>query len=387
MTKIKSYIESHPWINFEIDFSKFNHRLWITIGEAQSKCDHIAGIPLHPDVQQELHNLYLAKGVHATTAIEGNTLSEKEVNQRIKGKLDLPPSREYLGKEVDNVVMGCNKIVKNLLSGGSVDLSVDEIKEFNKTILENLSLDEDTVPGDIRRHEVGVGRYKGAPAEDCEYLTRRMCDWLNREEFKKEDSFGILRAILAHLYIAWIHPFGDGNGRTARLIEFKILLLHKVPSSAAHLLSNHYNLTRDEYYRQFDYASKSGGDVVPFINYAIQGFIDGLKEQLEVIRSEQLRITWRNFIYDSFKDRTGLANERKRKLVLDMSEKFTMISFKEIRHISPRIAEFYAVKKDRTIRRDLDDLISMGLIKKEKSGFIVNQDKMKAFLPLRKQPL
>ncbi len=29
----------------------------------------------------------------------------------------------------------------------------------------------------------------------------------------------ILRAVLAHLYIAWIHPFGDGNGRTARLAK------------------------------------------------------------------------------------------------------------------------------------------------------------------------
>lgn len=52
------------------------------LGEAASKCEHIAGVPLRPSVAQELHRLYLAKGALATTAIEGNTLTENEVLQR-----------------------------------------------------------------------------------------------------------------------------------------------------------------------------------------------------------------------------------------------------------------------------------------------------------------
>jgi hypothetical protein len=76
--------------------------------------------------------------------------------------------------------------------------------------------------------------------------------------------YAILKAMVAHLYLAWTHPFGDGNGRTARLIEFHILLSAGVPSPAAHLFSNHYNQTRAEYYRQLDRASKSGGH--PFLS-------------------------------------------------------------------------------------------------------------------------
>ncbi len=79
---------------------------------------------------------------------------------------------------------------------------------------------------------------------------------------------------MAHLYIAWIHPFGDGNGRTARFLEVKILLRAGIPTVAAHLLSNHYNATRSAYYRQLQRASASGGYVAPFIQYALQGFID-----------------------------------------------------------------------------------------------------------------
>jgi Fic family protein len=387
MTKERTYLGTHPWISFKIDSNRFDYKLWMALGEVKSKCDHIAGIPLQPEVQQDLHSLYLAKGVHATTAIEGNTLSEQEVLDRIEGKLALPPSREYLGKETDNIVNGCNQIAERLLKGGPIDLSFEEVNHFNTIVLSDLKLEDEVIPGAIRKHSVGVGRYRGAPPEDCEYLLIRMCEWLNQEDLKQQDNFlvfGVLRAILAHLYIAWIHPYGDGNGRTARLLEFKILLSHGVSSAAAHLLSNHYNLTRDEYYRQLDYASKSGGDVIPFVAYAVQGFIDGLKEQIDRIRAEQLRIMWRDFVYESFKNKSGSVNERKRKLVLDMSNHFQPIPFKEIRRVSPRIAELYAGKTERAIRRDVNDLLEMDLVKRSPKGFEANRQKVRAFLPPRK---
>lgn len=388
VTKTRSYIKSHPWFSFELDLRKVNYQLWMALGEAQSKCDHISGIPLQPGIQKHLHTLYLAKGVHATTAIEGNTLSVEEIQDRIEGKLDLPPSREYLGKEADNIIRGCNEIMDRVMQSGPADLDFEKIKEYNRIILEGLALAEEVVPGEIREHSVGVARYRGAPPEDCEYLLTRMCEWLNGDirEQKKDNliAFGILRAIAAHIYIAWIHPFGDGNGRTARLVEFEILLANGVPSDAAHLLSNHYNQTRDEYYRQLDSASKSNGQIIPFIEYALQGFIDGLKEQIRVIREAQLQITWRDFIYDNFRNISGSTNERRRKLILDISEKTEPIPLKDIRHVSPRIAELYASKKDRTISRDINELISMELLERKGKGFLPKRERMLAFLPARR---
>ena len=64
------------------------------------------------------------------------------------------------------------------------------------------------------------GRWKlqGAPWEECQYLLDQLCGFLNKD-FKPPTkemniSFAVLQAIVAHLYIAWIHPFGDGDGRT-----------------------------------------------------------------------------------------------------------------------------------------------------------------------------
>jgi len=114
-------------------------------------------------------------------------------------------------------------------------------------------------PGEIRKTSVTVGPYRQPLAEDCEYLLDRLCSSL-KIEFERADVFdpiskSVLLAVWAHLYIAWIHPFGDGNGRTARLVGFTLLLEGGVPAPAAHLLSNHNNRTRSSYYMELDKAS------------------------------------------------------------------------------------------------------------------------------------
>lgn len=383
---MRTFEKTHPWIKFELDLRRFDHELWMALGEAESKCEHIAGVPLQPATAEKLHLMYLAKGVRATTAIEGNTLTEEEVIERIEGKHPLPPSREYLGIEVDNILTGCNDIKKKMMQGNVEGLSVAEITEFNKTVLQGLELEKDVVPGVIRKYSVGVGGYRGAPAEDCGYLLEKLCAWLNAPAFNPQEhaiSFSVIRAIVAHLYIAWIHPFGDGNGRTARLLEFKILLSSGIPTPAAHLLSNHYNLTRSEYYRQLDAASKSKGDIVPFIRYAVVGFVDGLRSQLKVVQQQQLLVAWRDYVYGHFRDKTGKINERLRKLVLDLSSQKDPLPMTKLDQVSPRVAALYATKTQKTIRRDVAALLKADLIKQVEGGFIANKEVMLSFLPER----
>ena len=90
---MRTYEKSHPWITFTANFDRASTELWMLLGEAISKCEHIAGVPLAPKIAEDLHRIYLAKGVHATTAIEGNTLSEEDVRARIEGKRSLPESK------------------------------------------------------------------------------------------------------------------------------------------------------------------------------------------------------------------------------------------------------------------------------------------------------
>src|SRR3984957_7859662 len=124
---MRTYEETHPWVSFKLDLRPVPHSLWMLIGEARSKCEHIAGAPLQPEEAGRLYKVYLTKGVHATTSIEGNTLSEEEVQQRIEKSLRLPASQEYLGKEVDNVLDACNQIAQTLTKKPDLKLSPELI--------------------------------------------------------------------------------------------------------------------------------------------------------------------------------------------------------------------------------------------------------------------
>lgn len=163
MTEKRPYQETHPWINFQLDLRERDYTLWFQLGEVQAKCEQVAGALLLPEDGERLHHVYLAKGALATTAIEGNTLSEEDALGLVRGELELPPSKEYLGQEIRNIVKACNKIPEGILSGDLAKLTVDRIMDLNTMVLHDLPLKDEVSPGLIRVHDVGVGRYRGPP--------------------------------------------------------------------------------------------------------------------------------------------------------------------------------------------------------------------------------
>jgi Fic family protein len=388
-TPMRSYEKTHPWLAFGFNTERLSQRTLLLLGEAYSKCTHIAGVPLKPATAIALHELYLAKGIAGTTAIEGNTLTEAQVRNVISGKLSLPPSQQYLQREVENVVRACTEIGQRVVQG-QVRLTPGWIQHLNRLVLQDLPKDEHVVPGEIRGYEVGVLRYRGAPYEDCGYLLHRMCEWLNEWPsdawgVKSEIATAVLKAILAHLYIAWIHPFGDGNGRTARLLEYYFLADAGVPSPAAHLLSNHYNLTRVEYYRHLERASTTENGVAGFVEYAAQGLVDGLHGQLDVIRQQQWQMAWRDYVHERFNDQRTETGQRQRDLLLALGARpWQMIPRKDLTDLTPGLARRYAGTSDRTLSRDLNALLDQGLMERMEDGYRARLEIVLAFLPPRK---
>lgn len=320
--------------------------------------------------------VYLARGVMATTAIEGNTLSEDEVRAILEGDLKLPPSRQYLQQEVENVIGAYNEALEKIEATPDQPVTVEWLCRFNERVLRGLELEDDVVPGEIRTHPVVVGRYRAAPARDCEYLLRRLCDWLAGDELDAPPQapelaapFAIIKAVVAHLYLAWIHPFGDGNGRTARLLELQILLAAGFPPATCQLLSNHYNLTRSDYYRRLDRATRENNEVI-FITYAVRGFVDQLKEQLEVIWRQQFSDRWEQFVYQTFGGVRSDTKHRQLRLVLAITTHDHVVKRSEVATLTPTLARAYAGKTPKTITRDLNAIVGMGLIRREGGGFV-----------------
>ncbi|MBS1869149.1 MAG: Fic family protein [Actinobacteria bacterium] len=340
------------------------------------------------------------RGALATTAIEGNTLSEEQAQGVVEGTLRLPASQAYLGREIENIVTACNQILDETFDHpgdpyADVPLTVEKIRRYNRLVLDGLALEDDVRPGEIRAHSVVVGNYRGAPPEECETLLERLCAWLDSDAFRTEDPLlerplAIVKAVAAHLYLAWIHPFGDGNGRTARLLELQILLSAGLPLPVTQLLSNHYNGTRTEYYRQLAAASRTGSPI-DFMHYAIEGFVDELRAQLDRIWSMQYADRWEQYLSESFGEVRSAAERRRLRLVKDLSRRSIVLADGiglpktvpvprgELRYLSPQLAALYAGTTDRTLTRDLDELIARGLIVRTPQGYIPASDQVHAF--------
>lgn len=384
---MRSYLESHPWITFEAtDINDLGAKTWMLLGEARSKCEHLAGVPLPPEVAKTFYTVAMVKGAQATTAIEGNTLTEEQVAGILDGSFKAPPSRAYQEREVRNVLEALQEIADDVMRSNSRTITEDLICEFNERLLDGTEHEPDAVPGVVRDHAVAVADYRGAPAEDCDFLLGQLSAWLESDTFKSEDpevefALAVVCAVYAHLYMAWLHPFGDGNGRTARLLEFLILARSGLaPLPAAHLLSNHYNLTRDQYYRELAQASRSKS-TVSFVTYAIQGFADGLREQIDQVRAVQLQVAWINYVYEVMnRYPSSQARDRQRTLVLAMPPD-EPVPRDELPVLTPKVARLYATTGPRTLSRDLNRLRDAQLLTRTSDGWMANHGIVEAFRP------
>jgi Fic family protein len=358
------------------------------LGECEAMVNVLAGIPLKPEDRQQLLTLSLIKGAQATTAIEGNTLTQSEI-EKIQEGWRLPPSKEYLQIEVNNILDAFNTLLREIIDENKDEAITPEfIKKCHQMIGKDLGEHFDAIPGRFRSDRRVVGRYLAPEPEHVSDLMDKLCVWLSQEfHYDAGQNFktAVIEAIVAHVYIEWIHPFGDGNGRTGRLIEFYILLRAGLPNIGSHILSNFYNITRPHYYRQLDEARRKR-DLTDFIHYAVQGFRDGLKENLNIIQETQFKVFWRHYIYEVFAGvsyKKSNVFKRRRSLILDMPiDRF--FTADELLEINPSVTKEYAVVGKATYSRDLKELENLKLIRKEGRRYIANTLLLKNMMPDKK---
>lgn len=388
---------SHEFIRFPPYEAKLTVTLVMLLAEIQSKIKQIGQIPILPKVRDELRTVYLARAAYGTTSIEGNTMTEAAVLRMARKPIgDVLPA-DYQEQEVANVLAALNSIAKDTFESNSEPFSPELLNQHHIALVAETgspNCDDEEI-GAIRKKSVEVGRYLGAPPQECPRLLRAYCDWLNESAYvpNGQENYAIawqtIKAIIAHVYFAWIHPYCDGNGRLARLIEFKVLLNAGVPDIAAHLLSNMYNKRRAEYVKELqdshgeynDGSYQANAFVQDFIEFALRGFRDELESQCLEIYNSQLTIMWHDLIHASFPKKLSDAQQRRKRLALDLTHpQFQRpVNFGEIRKLTPEVAIAYVNESDQTIRNDLNVLIQMNLIQRVDNGYRPNTDIMTDF--------
>ncbi len=194
-----------------------------------------------------------------TNAIEGSTVTRKEVTAIMEGKTPDKGSDEIA--ETRNVVAAVKHIRKteNLLSLALIKkihwICFKDTKDFAGKFREK---GVEVLIRDINGNVV----HTGAPAEKIGSLLRKMVIWYNENRHKYPP---ILLAALIHNQFEDIHPFQDGNGRVGRLLLNNILLKHDLPPVNIHFKN------RTEYYKALRAFDKDG-NVRPMIELIVKEY-------------------------------------------------------------------------------------------------------------------
>jgi hypothetical protein len=129
-----------------------------------------------------------------------------------------------------------------------------------------------------------------------------------------------------------------------------------------------------------DVISKNGGNVLPFVEYAVQGLVDQLREQIEAVQEQVRDVVWRelvNRVFGSKKD------HRKRGLLLAISARKTPVHIRELRGLTPELAAEYAGKTGKTISRDVNALVKERMLERSGTALRARTERVLAFLPVR----
>lgn len=160
-----------------------------------------------------------------TNAIEGSTVSRKEVKQVLADRQWPPKSKEEISE-----TLGVAEAVRYIRNARDV-VSLELIMELHRIVFKNSK----PFAGETRQKsgvEVTVvdsqGKviHEGAPARQVDSLLRRLTRWYN-DNAKAYPPF-VLAAVV-HNQFETIHPFQDGNGRVGRLLLINVLIKHGLP--------------------------------------------------------------------------------------------------------------------------------------------------------------
>lgn len=197
--------------------------------------------------------------VEGTLNIESVPTTRKVVDEIASGKRDPKSLNEQI---IKNMIEGIDFVNK------CPDFNEDNLFELYK-ILSNCCLDEEDklLDGEKYRHDgVEVGGYKGCPADKIKECMDSLFVYVN-SNLKNSDLFIYLPHI-AHYYIAYIHPYFDYNGRTARMVSYWVsLLMNK--GYLPPVISEAINQTKNQYYASLSETRDANNDLTYFLEYII----------------------------------------------------------------------------------------------------------------------
>ncbi len=269
--------------------------------------------------EARLHN------AHSSTSIEGNALTLDQVKDLAERKDVVATEKDK--REVANYLQAIDAI-PHYAEKKTLDTRL--FLEIHKTITAG-TLKNEKDCGSFRDRQVFVGRrvfdgtgfreeveYMPPPTGDVPRLAEEFFEWLTSDMAQNVNS--VLLAGIAHYEVARIHPFIDGNGRTARLLASLVLYRSGFDHRRFFALDDHYDENRQAYYAALKTAQQNAGDITQWLEYFTEGVlvsvtrVAGVIEKLELtpkeLGAEQIELTQKQIkILEKIKEKGRVTNK------------------------------------------------------------------------------
>jgi Fic family protein len=201
--------------------------------------------------------------------------------------------------------------------------------------------------------------------EECAEVFGLFAQAIQRE-YKDHDP--IVQALAAHYHFAAMHPFLDGNGRTARALEALMLRRAGLRDTAFIAMSNYYYDEKTSYLAALAAVRRGQADLTEFLVFALKGIAVQTRRLLNEIQHNVSKELFRNLMYDLFH---RLRSPRKRVIAtrqINILKLLLEVEWMPLEKIIDRADGAYgSLKEPRTaIIRDLNSLIGLGALKFEK---------------------
>jgi cell filamentation protein, protein adenylyltransferase len=264
---------------------QFTYRQGSNLDKIEAFRKLVDTVPMLPYWEDEIRRDAFVRTVHSTAAIEGNQLSLEEVERIVDAMGAVAPDRD------ETEIRNLSGALRKLFGMASEGIPADErlIRQLNRWVLEDVPGSETQTPGEYRRGQnyvqdtrTGAVVYTPPDGGDVPGLMTSLSDWLRQGE---TGLHPVLAAGIAHLELVAVHPFWDGNGRTARAVATYVMYQNGYHFRRFHAWETYlYGNIRaytdvlaasigDNYYAARDYS--------PWLEY----FTDALASTLEDLRA------------------------------------------------------------------------------------------------------
>ncbi|MCL4558958.1 MAG: Fic family protein [Deltaproteobacteria bacterium] len=298
----------------------------------------ILNSPFIPKWEVSLRREAIIRSAHSSTAIEGNRLSLEQVS-------DLAQGREIMATRKDK-----QEVLNYLKTLEAIDKLTDgkQITEKNLLAVHKMvtqeTLENPSDCGAYRNRYVVVMNkltkeviFRPPSNEDVPGFMMLLIEWLNSPESKVFDP--VIEAGIAHYEFVRIHPFVDGNGRTARVLAALILYLRGFDTKQFFCLDDYYDSDRPSYYHALRRVDQKTLDLTGWLEYFVEGVktsISAVKESVVRLSSERLRKTQKGQI--ALTDRqmriVEFINHNERIMIGDVSKMFKITRQAALKEIS-----------------------------------------------------